>query len=214
MAQLVEVDTRPLDQFVGQLRGGTAALRQTIRRVVARNMQVANREAVLKASGRLVDLQMGRAIKRRTGRLAASISHQVQEVSDAVFGRLGILNGGEAAVYAGVQEFGATITPKRAKVLAIPLPAALTPAGVPRFSPTEAAEFYDATWWGTSKAGNAILFGRKGDQLVPLFVGKKSVTVKPAYFLTSSMNNAAERIHAELESGVLNDIFAERRQGG
>lgn len=78
----------------------------------------------------------------RSGRLRRSIIGRVEDVEGS---RLAIViraGGGKADVrYAAAQEYGATIRPKKAKFLAIPLDAAKTKAGVSRYkSPRDAGD--------------------------------------------------------------------------
>lgn len=74
---------------------------------------------------------------------------------------------------------GGKLTPRLAKVLAVPLPAALTDSGKSRGGPRDLGQKYDAAFW-MKKPGwkDPIFFGKKGDRLVALFVGKKEVTIE------------------------------------
>jgi hypothetical protein len=81
--------------------------------------------------------------------------------------------------YANMQEADeTTITPKNAQYLAIPLPAALTGAGVPRYkSPLRDDPSMAGAFVIKSKIGNLLLAKRDGKKITPLFILKKSVTV-------------------------------------
>lgn len=94
-----------------------------------------------------------------------------------------------AGVHIGPRGQVTTIRPKRAKMLAIPLPAAKTQAGVPRGGPRD----FPGTFVIRSKAGN-LLVVQKGarNRLLPLFVLKPSVRI-PA------------RVHPEDIFGVFKD---------
>lgn len=87
--------------------------------------------------------------------------------------------------YARIHEHGGTIRPTSAKMLAVPLSAARTPAGVSRYgSPLRAilaANFPGGTFVQRTKSGALILFGKptKDSAPVPLFVLKDSVTIPP-----------------------------------
>ena len=74
---------------------------------------------------------------------------------DKITGQIG------GSMIAAVQEFGATITPKTAKYLTVPLPAALEIKGVPR---KKSAREWDNTFVAQSKAGNLIIFQRDGQR--------------------------------------------------
>lgn len=104
--------------------------------------------------------------------------------------RAGIADG-PAAKYAAVQEFGAVITPKQAKVLAVPVGEALTGAGVPRYaSPLDVPG--DAMW--ITPKGRKPLFVTKDendeiDQV--LFVGLDHVTVTGKHIVERSTDEVA-----------------------
>lgn len=74
----------------------------------------------------------GQLLKRRTGALARSVTGKSLYVDGLPAIRVGIFRG-PATVYAGIQESGGTIYPKRARALAVPVNEALTPAGVERY---------------------------------------------------------------------------------
>lgn len=95
-------------------------------------MPFMQRHATL-AAGRITSQQLsGQLLKRRTGRLAGSIMGRAERFQGLPGLRVGTLRG-PAVPYAAVHERGGTIRPVRAKALAIPMEAALTPAGVDRF---------------------------------------------------------------------------------
>jgi len=91
--------------------------------------------------------------------------------------------------YAWAHEHGATIRPRNAKFLWIPLDANRTPAGHARMTPREAI----AKGGFISCKSGPIFFGVSGSsskknagfKLTPLFVLKKEVTIKPRMGATS-----------------------------
>lgn len=120
------------------------------------------------------------ATRRRTGMLARALGHKVDVTNTGVTLTFGYLHGpGEAALaYAPTQEFGATIRPRKAKWLTIPLEAALTPAGVPRGP----ARSFTNTFFIPIKGGRELLLmqRRSGHDAVPLFLLTKGPITIPA----------------------------------
>lgn len=118
-------------------------------------------------------------LARRTGALARSF--QTSITGDKVDDLRGVYF--STSRYAAIHESGGTITGK-GKLLAIPLAAARTSAGVSRYpSPlrqTLPASFPNGTFVRRSRAGNLILFGKNPDRsITPLFALKQSVTIPP-----------------------------------
>lgn len=76
---------------------------------------------------------------------------------------------------AAVHERGATIRPKRAKFLTVPLPGALNANGTPK---KPRARDWANTFILQSKKGNLLIMQKQaGGDLLPLYVLKKSVTI-------------------------------------
>ena len=143
------------------------------------------------------------ATARRTGQLAKSYSHQVTqgqigtELEFGVFADQGI-----ETTIAGTHEYGATIRPKRARYLTIPLPAAKDSRGVA----PPARTFLD-TFVARSKAGNLILFQRAGTGIVPLFLlhpGPVRIPPRPA--LLPAFNALRDPMEAQLTQDVADAI--------
>lgn len=112
-------------------------------------------------------------LSKRSGRLIASIQESVK-ITGTSFGDLQGYIG--AASPAAVHEYGATIKPKTAKFLTVPLPAALDSRGLPL---KKRARDWDNTFVAKSRKGNLLIFQRRGTQVVPLYVLKSSVTIPP-----------------------------------
>lgn len=114
-----------------------------------------------------------KTLSRRSGKLVASILGSVQVTGtsyDDIKGYIG------AAFPGGVHEYGATIRPKTAKFLTVPLPAALNPNGTPK---KKSARDWQNTFVARTKNGNLLIFQKRGTQIVPLYVLKSMVTIKP-----------------------------------
>lgn len=114
-------------------------------------------------------LLSGNPIKTRSGLLRRRISFiPAKIVGDFLISKIGF-----GAKYAKVHINKAgtvtTIKPKSRKNLAIPLPPALTPAGVLR----KPASFYTDTF-----VRKGIIFQKLKRKIIPLFVLKKSVTIR------------------------------------
>lgn len=72
-----------------------------------------------------------------------------------------------------VHEYGATINAKN-KLLTIPLPAALNKNGTPK---KRSAKEWKNTFVARTRAGNLLIFQRRGRNIVPLYVLKTQVSV-------------------------------------
>lgn len=110
-------------------------------------------------------------LNRRTGTLARSWVRP--QVVGKTIKELSVIFINEA-VYADIQEHGGKIEAKRAQFLAIPLEAAKTPAGVPRFSSPLRESTAPPMFFA-----KGILFAKEGNTIVPMFALKKSVEIPP-----------------------------------
>lgn len=110
------------------------------------------------------------ALVSRTGQLEKSLKTDVVRKGNVLEGMVS-----SDEIYAAIQEKGGTIM--GAPRLAVPLPPAKDGRGV-AMSP----RFYEGLFPITSRKGNKLLVKREGDNLVPMFVLKESVTLKPGRF--------------------------------
>lgn len=143
----------------------------------------------------------------RSGALLRSIAKSIQVRGKFSFG--GEVTGqiGSPLIYASTQEFGATITPKRAKWLTVPLPAALDSRGIMKLPK---ARDYPRTFVQRSRKGNLIIFQKRGKRkIVPLFVLKKSVTIPPRL----NMSNAVEAGSRALGPLIVEETLRAFQQG-
>ena len=231
MGVTFEVETANLLPLIAALDATPTQVTGIVRSVMRRGMVLAERHAKEIAKT---------ALRVRTGMLVKSIRGKVEEDADAIYGVLGLAKAGAGAkvlLYAAVQELGTDgpIVAKKAyrKVpggpyLNIPLEAALTPAGVARFTAREAADVYPGgTFIAKSKAGNWILFGRLTDSygrggrvtgsgskrarvkaghsanIVPLFVLKKEVPkIEPKYFLLTGIERVLPYVSEAIASNI------------
>jgi hypothetical protein len=115
------------------------------------------------------------SVSLRSGALTNAIRGSVR-VEGSTFESLQGSIGAPGVPYAAIQELGGTISAKGGKFLAIPLPAALDGAGLPlQSSPRD----WPNTFCAQSKAGNLLIFQRRGTSVVTLYVLKTSVTIPP-----------------------------------
>lgn len=179
MAGMVEVDIKQLEELATQLRNGPARLKAASVKLLDKSLRAGVKigTEILMAGGDY-RTHVPDKLHRRSARLAQSFWYKPAVAQgDTVTGSLGTLKneGGKVPAYFRAQEEGTgPIRPVRAKVLTIPLDAALTPSGVPRFTAREAAQKYSRTFWRVTGSGSLILFGsNKGGKLTPLFLGAK-----------------------------------------
>lgn len=123
-----------------------------------------------------------KTLSKRTGEMVASIQRSVT-IKGKTFQSL---QGYISVDFPGViHEFGATIKPKKVKYLTVPLPAALDSRGVPL---KRSARDWDNTFVARTKAGNLVIFQKRGAQIVPLYVLKSSVTIPPRLGMRETLN--------------------------
>ena len=123
------------------------------------------------------------SLSKRTGNLVNAIKQSVRvtgtKLSD-IQGHIGL----QGVSYGAIHEFGGTIRAKSGKYLAIPLPAALNSDGTPK---RNSARDWDRTFVITSKAGNLLIVQRNGKDLLPLYVLKPEVKIKPRLGLSTAL---------------------------
>ena len=84
-----------------------------------------------------------------------------------------------------VHERGATIRPTRAQYLTIPLPAALDSSGIPR---RRRARDWDNTFVARSRRGNLLIFQKRGEEIVPLYLLRREVRLPARLSLGSTLD--------------------------
>jgi hypothetical protein len=85
------------------------------------------------------------------------------------------------------------------RLLTIPLPGALSPNGVP-LKPN--ARAWKNTFVATSRAGNLIIFQRRGNRIIPLYVLKDTVTVKPRLGAGAMLQRAIPRFSERMADEI------------
>lgn len=121
----------------------------------------------------------GTATAVRTGLLRDQYDYVASQNDETTRLDIGLVRPSTPArvlAYARVHEHDGetTIRPRRAKFLAIPLPAVKTATGVARGLPRDFTE----TFVRRNKGGNLIIYQNRADQVVPLFALVRSVKVK------------------------------------
>ncbi len=160
-------------------------------------------QAMIKASDtvlqRLVANVSGLVLKRRTGDLARSIGFRIEKNKEGIESVIGSGASRKTArtVYANIHETGGTIRPKRARKLAIPIGAALTPSGVARFTPAElknGSAGYDESFIAKSKAGSLIIYGKKDLKIIPLFILKDQAKIPAHKYMAITAEQVKDKV--------------------
>ena len=143
-----------------------------------------------------------KTLSSRSGDMLKTIVDSVQ-VNGGTFSTIRGVIGGSAI--AAVQEFGATIKPKSASFLTIPLPAALDSNGLPL---KKSAREWENTFVAKTKKGNLVIFQKRGTAIIPLYVLKTSVTIPPRLgmqdTLTAGLPYFVDRAMDRMVKAVLN----------
>jgi hypothetical protein len=198
-----------LDNLRGKLQRAEQASGPIMAEVLTTRLQEAVRYAHTRylTGGTTAD-----RLANRTGALRRSFDAELLTSGTAgtVSARIGYIRpqttraGADPLVYAAVHEgwpdnrSSTTIRPRHAKYLAMPLKAAMTPAGVAKGNPRD----FDNTFVQRSKAGNLLIFQRTAKGIVPLFVLRSEVTIpaRPALrptmqrFLPLIVKDVGERL--------------------
>ena len=133
----------------------------------------------------------GQVLNRRTGRLADTAEYHIQKKDRIVSGHVGFKQ-----PYATIHEKGGTIQAKYAEYLTMPLPRALTPAGVVKKPATD----WEDTFVQKSKKGNLIIFQKSGRNIIPLFVLKRKVKIPKRPYIAPSLKET---------KNIINEIVGE-----
>jgi len=200
MAGEITVETKGLDEAIARLTKMRDGLKKAERIGVEKAAAIVLNETKKGfAKGGKPGKSDPNKITSRSGKLAQSLGQsKPEEKGGAVQVRVGYREG-VVSSYAKIHEKKGTttITPKRAKVLAIPLPAAMTPGGTPRFgSPRQAQGF-----WVKARSGELLFLEQSTG--IPLFFGARSVKIKGRRPLGKAFERTADRrlaiIRAEIE---------------
>lgn len=180
---MAESEIEGTDKLLGKLKGIPDKVLRKAKEIINLNSTALQRYM---RTQKLAGGTTSERLKVRSGRLRASVFPiKAEIIEDRVDGGISI-GTVYARVHIGPKGQETLITPKKGKFLAIPLPAAMTRAGVARGSPRRGP-------WGETFVretdGKLIVFGKmqisKGkrtgelrSQVIPLFLLLKSVKIK------------------------------------
>jgi len=164
---VLEIKVKGAEKVQKKLEKVDKGTRMVQKRITRFGAQLMVKEVKAQASGRVVNV--------RSGRFRRSIKATIDDAKNfAVVG--------SNVAYAPIIEFGTgglpggTIRPNRARFLTVPLPAALTGAGVKR---GQARDFADTFVRTNPSTGRTVIYQRRGrDEAIPLFVLVDSVHIK------------------------------------
>ncbi len=139
----------------------------------------------------------------RDGALTKSLRDGVKVEGDKLDTVRGEMRG---VFYAKVHEYGAVIKVKNAKYLAIPLPAALGPTGMPL---KPGPRFWTDTFVIKSKAGNLLIVQRQGGKIVPLYVLKTQVTIPQRLGLRKTVQTGLPFFQEKATEAMLKTLLAD-----
>lgn len=129
----------------------------------------------------------GQALNVRTGHGRRSVTYRVFTQGNDI----AVVAGPDLskAKYMRAQDKGATITPVRARNLTIPIGEALTAKGVGRFTARQLISAPGSFGYVGTFVHNRVIFGKKADgNIVPLFVLKPSIRLKPVGFMAHTLS--------------------------
>ncbi len=157
----IEVKVTGIDEVIGNLEVMPKELDEELAGVV--------KWGALRLGREIRTLLSGRVVKQRSGRFIKSIREFFPEKLVAGVGS--DFKGARLREYGTAGLPGGVLTPKRAKYIAVPLPGAMTGAGV-----SVSPRLYENTILIQSKLGNLIIMGGPLEERVPLFVLKSKVS--------------------------------------
>jgi phage gpG-like protein len=178
------------------------------REKIGRILRPVAMETALDAQGRAQVAVSGRTLSVRTGRLRQSIAGTSRDGSGGAFQAVlkagGRVSDGSSVRYAGLHEYGGTIRPVRAKMLRIPLPAALTSAGVDRMATPLRATAPGMFHVRRSAAGNLVLIHNETG--VPWYVLKSQSVIPARPYLRPALKAAGATVPGRVHRRLLDSL--------
>jgi hypothetical protein len=143
----------------------------------------------------------GQILKARTGTLRRAVFSRAEAVGEGDAQAVVGVDLGKAP-YGRVQEMGGTITPRGGSALAIPIGEARTAKGVGRFTARDLLQRPQSFGYTGAFIAKNVIFGRRQHDVVPLFVLKPSVTLRPTGYLTRTVAEKRGWVIEELGRAV------------
>ena len=181
-----EIDIKGLQRYIKKLGNRTPIYRK-LAHIAIRGIKRRVREGQITPISKRARQEGGKTLLD-TGRMLKSIRLSVVNTNGAI-----IVAGGAGVKYAAIHHYGGTVhnvviplfhIPKSKRAtMSLRIQDAIKDVGTgPRGGRIREVQYPAAlkgarVFWGTSKAGNRILFAKKGNKLIPLYVFKKSVKI-------------------------------------
>lgn len=160
-------------------------------------------KARFRTLGQTLRNELKMKIPKRTGRAQRAIFARFDRVRDQ--NDIAILVGGNVskAPHLKTLEEGATIKPKRAKMLAIPIGRAANKHGVAKFTARQLKENPGAFGFASTWVRNDVVLGETfGGKVEPLFALRKSITFPRRGIVKNFRKSNEGRIRREVSAAV------------
>lgn len=160
-------------------------------------------KARFRTLGQSLKNELKTKIPKRTGRAQRAIFSRFDRVRDQ--NDIAILVGGNVAKapHLATLESGATIKPKRAKMLTVPVGRAANKHGVARFSAKELKENPQAFGFASTWIRNDVILGETlGGKVEALFALRKSIVFPRRSIVKNFRRSNEGRIRREVEAAV------------
>ena len=198
-----EIATPNVGKAAVAFRNGAKTLRQAQGRTAVKHG--AKMISIIRRESRGAPETTATATRTRTGHLRNQVNFQVTPTGDGVSLEVGWIKSradSKTLVYAATHEYGAHIKPKRARALAIPLEAALTPNGVARGLPRDFTDTFILRGHGK----HPLIMQKRGKSVVPLFVLVPSVRIKARPSLVPAFLRVREDLKSDLAANFQQSV--------
>jgi hypothetical protein len=124
-------------------------------------------------------------LQSRSGAGLAAIAKSIKNFTAT---RVTLASGSITTGGMSIHETGGVVRPKRAQYLTIPLPPAMDSRGVPL---RKRARDWDNTFVARSKRGNLLIFRKSARSVVPLYLLKSEIYIRPRLRMAEAMDGSA-----------------------